>query len=74
VRYLYDLLSETGITFSERVQDLRLDAALDLLVAPNLSYLRIGEIAFAVGYSDLSYFNRSFRRKFDITPTGARSR
>ncbi len=34
--------------------------------------LRVAEIAFAAGFSDISHFNRSFRRRFGLTPTAAR--
>ena len=35
---------------------------------------RIGDIAFACGFNDLSYFNRCFRRRFGLTPTAARGK
>ena len=34
--------------------------------------MRIGDIAYASGFSDISHFNRSFRRRFGLTPTAAR--
>ena len=33
----------------------------------------ISKIAFEVGFGDLSYFNRSFRRRFERTPREARA-
>jgi AraC-like DNA-binding protein len=30
-------------------------------------------IAFAVGFGDLSYFNRTFRRRFGATPSDIRA-
>jgi AraC-like DNA-binding protein len=32
----------------------------------------ISTIAFNVGFNDLSYFNRTFRRRFGMTPSEAR--
>jgi len=39
-----------------------------------MTRLGVAEIAAAVGFSDLSTFNASFRRAFGITPTGYRRR
>jgi AraC-like DNA-binding protein len=72
IRYVQVLLQESGIGFGERVLELRLDAALQLLVRDRP--MRISEAAFSVGFSDLSYFNRCFRRRYGITPSGARGR
>jgi AraC-like DNA-binding protein len=44
-----------------------------LLSNPRFSELRIATIAFAVGFGDLSYFNRTFRRRFGATPSQLRS-
>ena len=33
----------------------------------------ISAIAFAIGFSDLSHFNRTFRRRFGRTPTEVRA-
>jgi AraC-like DNA-binding protein len=71
-RYVHLLLQESGQGFGERVLELRLAAALRLLTRDPPS--RVGEAAYAVGFSDLSYFNRCFRRRYGVTPTGARGR
>lgn len=67
-RYLHDLIGETGESFTEMVNRLRLERACGLLCDPKYRHLRIGEIAFASGFNDLSYFNRLFRRRFGETP------
>nr|WP_232470494.1 AraC family transcriptional regulator [Methylococcus sp. BF19-07] len=67
-RYLHDLIAETGESFTEMVNRLRLERACRLLCDPRQRHLRIGEIAFASGFNDLSYFNRLFRRRFGETP------
>lgn len=72
VRYVHDLLQETGIGFSERVLTLRLNKARNLLTDPRFRASRIGEIAHEAGFSDISHFNRSFRRQFGCTPGSAR--
>jgi hypothetical protein len=35
--------------------------------------LAIIDIAFAVGFGDVSHFNRMFRRRFGETPSGVRA-
>ena len=37
-------------------------------------HVRISEIALSSGFSDLSWFNASFRRAFGATPKDVRSR
>jgi AraC-like DNA-binding protein len=69
-RYINELLYEAGASFSARLLELRLRKAIDLLAQPG--HHRIGDIAFACGFNDLSYFNRCFRRRFGLTPIAAR--
>jgi AraC-like DNA-binding protein len=71
-RYVYELLHETGTGFSERVLELRLQKARHLLEDPREDLVRISDVAYGVGFNEISYFNRCFRRRFGITPTGAR--
>jgi AraC-like DNA-binding protein len=71
-RYVQDLLATTGSSLSERVLELRLQHARKMLAAPSCSGMRIGEIVYASGFNDVSYFNRSFRRRFGCTPGAAR--
>jgi AraC-like DNA-binding protein len=72
VRYVHDLLQQTGAGFAERVLELRLQQAAILLGDRRSDTLRIGDLALAVGFSDVSYFNRCFRRRFGCTPTAMR--
>ena len=72
VRYVHHLLELTGRTFSEHLLDKRLAKAVELLCDPEQSQRRIADIAFEVGFRDLSYFNRMFRRKYAGTPTELR--
>jgi AraC-like DNA-binding protein len=68
-RYVHHLLQETGTAFSERVLELRLQKARAVLADPRHDRLKIGEIAEACGFNDVSYFNRCFRRRFGASPT-----
>ena len=74
VRTLHGLLEATEASFSERVRDLRLAKAFGLLQDERGSFRKITDAAYEAGFSDLSYFNRSFKRKYGITPTAARGR
>jgi AraC-like DNA-binding protein len=71
-RWLHVLLEDTGRTFSEHLVEQRLDRAAALLRNPQHGSSRIADIAFRVGFADLSHFNRAFRRKFGVTPTDLR--
>ncbi|MEO5755258.1 MAG: helix-turn-helix transcriptional regulator, partial [Mesorhizobium sp.] len=72
VRYVHDLLQETGASFAERILELRLQRAHRMLSDRRNDRMRISEIALLSGFSDVSYFNRCFRRRFGSTPSGAR--
>ena len=65
VRTLQRRLGERGIVFKRMVDDVRRDLALRYL-ADGKSDLT--EIAFLVGYSELSAFDRAFRRWTGSTP------
>jgi AraC-like DNA-binding protein len=73
-RYVRKLLEETGKTFSEHLLEARLQRARAFLADPNLAARRISDLALAAGFGDLSYFNRTFRRRFGETPLGVRTR
>ncbi|HZR75204.1 AraC family transcriptional regulator [Bradyrhizobium sp.] len=63
------LFAHSGQTFSEFVLDQRLSLARRLLTAASNRHRRISDIAYQSGFSDLSYFNRSFKRRFGATPS-----
>ncbi|WP_158818517.1 helix-turn-helix domain-containing protein [Methylocapsa sp. S129] len=71
-RYLRLILEETGSTFSELLLERRLALAWRRLTDPQANHQTISEIAYSAGFSDISYFNRSFRRRFGDTPSGVR--
>jgi AraC-like DNA-binding protein len=71
-RYLQELLQETGIGFSERVLELRLQHSSELLARAEMTQRKVSDIAYSSGFNDLSYFHRCFRRRFGMTPADAR--
>jgi AraC-like DNA-binding protein len=74
VRYVHLLLEETESSFSEHVLETRLIHAYEVLLSPARLPTLIVDIAFESGFSDLSHFNRSFRRRFGCTPRDVRAK
>jgi AraC-like DNA-binding protein len=72
-RYVHVLLEETGRSFAEHVLERRLEKAAGILRDPLHGSRRIAEIALAEGFSDLSHFNRAFRRRYGMTPSDMRA-
>jgi AraC-like DNA-binding protein len=72
-RYVHLLLEETGKSFTHHVLERRLDKAAALLRHPLWCGRRIADIAAEAGFTDLSYFNRAFRRHFAATPSDIRA-
>lgn len=72
LRYVHALLQESGSSFSERVLELRLQRARATLGDRRFGSMRVSEIAYSAGFSDISYFNRRFRQRFGCTPGAAR--
>jgi AraC-like DNA-binding protein len=68
-RYVQDLLHEAGASFTERVTELRLQKARDMLSDARNDRMKVIEIAQACGFDNVSYFNRCFRRRFGASPT-----
>jgi AraC-like DNA-binding protein len=66
-RHVQRLMEGQGETFSNYVLRRRLDRVATLLGDPTQK-LRIGDIALACGFNDLSYFNRTFKRRFGESP------
>ena len=71
-RYVHKLFEGEGLTFSAFVLGRRLSCAHRMLSDPRLGDRTIGSVAFDVGFGDLSYFNRAFRRRYDATPSEVR--
>ncbi|MCB0842859.1 MAG: helix-turn-helix transcriptional regulator [Bacteroidetes bacterium] len=60
----------TGQSPSVYIRNLRLQKAQELLKSTQLN---ISEVAYAVGFKDLSYFSRSFSEEFGISPSESRN-
>lgn len=56
---------ETQRTFSQYLNEIRIEQSKHLLLHTNLSLL---EVAFSVGYNNQNYFNMTFKKLTDTTP------
>nr|WP_249779618.1 helix-turn-helix domain-containing protein [Bradyrhizobium sediminis] len=59
-------------SFSDFVREQRLSRAYRILIDRHHLVRTISSIAFDCGFGDLSYFNRSFRQRYGLTPSGVR--
>jgi AraC-like DNA-binding protein len=69
-RYIHKLFETEGLTFSS-FGPATLARAPDP-DDPRSADRNISSVAFDVGFNDLSYFNRAFRRRYAATPTEIR--
>ena len=74
VRYVQDLLQSSGLSITDRIMELRLEKARSMLTGDRACMLKISEVALSCGFNELSYFHRSFRRKFGASPAKYRMR
>jgi len=71
-RTIQRALADAGTTFTDLVQESRLSQAYRMLTNRRFDKMRVGDIAIAAGFGDISYFNRLFRRNFGRTPNDVR--
>jgi AraC-like DNA-binding protein len=72
-RILQRLFEREGTTFTAFLLSQRLNRALRILTEPNLDRRFIGQIGYDVGFNDLSYFHRTFKRCYGATPLEIRN-
>jgi YesN/AraC family two-component response regulator len=65
------VLNEYGLTFKQLINKMRIEEAKRLLQE---SDLRITDIAMNVGFNELTYFNRLFKKYEKMTPSGFRDK
>ena len=73
-RYVHKLFEQTGESFSGHVLRCRLEGVASDLADAEHARASIAEIAYRNGFSDLSYFNRRFRARFEATPRDIRKK
>ncbi|HLI66702.1 MAG TPA: AraC family transcriptional regulator [Caulobacteraceae bacterium] len=72
-RYLRQLFESEALSFTAYLLEQRLSQAHAMLSSPRFAAEPISSIAYDVGFGDLSYFNRAFRRRYDKTPRDLRA-
>jgi len=70
--YLYSLFNDDGTTVGQFVQTKRLQRAYEILVADPSGHRTVSEIAYEVGFKNVSHFSRSFSRHFRMAPRDTR--
>ena len=64
--YISQLIrSETGLTYTQYLTELRITKAKELL---RTSSLTLAEISEAVGFNDYFYFIKKFKKEVGVTP------
>lgn len=61
--------AQTGYSYSEYVEDIRMKRATELLAETNLT---IAEIALQLGYDNQSTFFKAFKRRYHVPPSSFR--
>lgn len=70
VRTLQRRLAETGLSYSDLVDDVRLASALTLIDDRSV---KLSEVARKLGYADAANFDRAFRRWTGFSPSQVRA-
>lgn len=65
VRTIQRRLAKLGQSYSSIVDEMRFEAALEMMCDPNI---RLLDVAMSVGYTDPSNFSRAFRRFAGVSP------
>lgn len=69
--YLSEVFREkTGVNFRDYLAEARLQVAKELLKSTNMS---IKKISHAIGYNSQGYFQKVFKKQYDITPMDYRA-
>jgi len=72
-RYVQRVFETSGSTFTQYVTEQRLEIVYKTLRHATSAKEPISAIAYDCGFSDVSHFNRLFRRRFGCTPSDARN-
>lgn len=67
-RMLQRMFERDGLTFTEFLLAQRLNHAHRILTEPRSNRKPVGNVGYEVGFNDLSYFHRAFRKRFGGTP------
>lgn len=69
---LYTLTRAFGTSVERLIFDARLTAVAARLLDPVFNHLSVTEIAFSIGFQELSHFSRRFKQRFGQSPSAFR--
>lgn len=72
-RKLYDLFDALDQTPAEFIRSERLSRAAGMLSGNHSQQMKVSDIAFSVGFSDITTFTRAFRRQYGAVPRDFRA-
>jgi AraC-like DNA-binding protein len=72
LRYVHKLFEDEGTAFTAFVIEQRLARAYGMLADPRHLTQKISAISHDCGFHDLSWFHRTFRRRYGATPSDIR--
>jgi len=72
-RYMCELFSRHGISFSDYLWDIRLTKVREYLANKGNKRVAIGVLAYRVGFKSSAHLSQMFRRKFGCAPRDYRS-
>jgi AraC-like DNA-binding protein len=70
--YLFMIMNAANTTLGRFILEQRLQRSRDLLADPTMMHRPISEIAFSVGFRELSHFSRRFAERFGRSPRAYR--
>jgi len=65
---------EANLTFRQWLLDERLDTSRRALTDPRCGDMTVAQIAYSLGFNDLSHFTKTFRARFGVPPGRFRRR
>ena len=72
-RYLNDVFEQEGTSVTRHIWHRRLERCHAMLEDPAQAGRSISSIAFGLGFNNMSHFSRSFRIRYEMTPSECRS-
>ncbi|MBR1211360.1 AraC family transcriptional regulator [Bradyrhizobium sp. JYMT SZCCT0180] len=73
VRYVQRLFETEGTSFTQFVLEQRLARARQILINPQLAHFKMSMVAIEAGFSNMSYFYETFRRRYGASPSDVRA-
>ena len=68
VRTVHKRFEEANTTFRQWLLDERLDTSRRALADPRCNDMTVAQIAYSLGFNDLSHFTKTFRARFGVPP------